>query len=615
MYVLGISALYHDSAAALIQDGNIVAAAQEERFTRKKHDDAIPKHAIDYCLQEKGITPGDLDAVVYYDNPIMTVGRFVQNLSYAGADSRDLLNFSFESLVSRKMWIHKMLLDDLGRLGIKNVLYAAEHHISHAASAFFPSPYQKAVIITVDGVGEYATTTIGWGERNHIKILQEINYPHSLGLLYSAFTYFCGFKVNSGDYKLMGLAPYGAPVYCDLIKEKLIDIKPDGSFRLNLDYFDYQYGRTMTNSKFAELFNGNRREPESVITKREMDLAASVQKIVEEVLVRMACHAKKVVGEDIDNLVLAGGVALNCVANGVLYREKIFKNIWVQPAAGDAGGAVGAAMFYYYQYCNKHRDTDGIHDMQKGSYLGPSYANEYVEKYLESHEYPYYKYSQKSDLYQVIARLLDEQKVIGLFEGRMEFGPRALGNRSIIGDPRSHQMQSRLNIKIKYRESFRPFAPSVLEENVKDYFEMDHSSPYMLFCAHVQEEKRKQFCLEEEIKLSQESLLPVVNKVRSDIPAVTHVDYSARIQTVNEVDNPTYYGIIKAFQQLTGCSVIINTSFNVRGEPIVCTPQDAYLCFMRTAMDVLILGNHILYKKEQKPLENDTNWREQYELD
>lgn len=615
MYILGISALYHDAAAALIKDGEIIAAAQEERFTRKKHDPSIPKHAIEYCLKEGKIEAEDLQAVVYYDNPLLTMGRFVQNLRYAGADSEDLLKFSLGSLVSRKMWVHKMLEDCMGRLGVENKLYVAEHHVSHAASAFFPSPYRKAAIITVDGVGEYATTTIGYGEDNHIKLLQEIDYPHSLGLLYSAFTYFCGFKVNSGDYKLMGLAPYGEPVYYQLIKDKLIDIKPDGSYRLNLEYFDYQYGRAMTNEKFAQLFGGDRRLPESAITKREMDMAASVQKVVEEIIILMARHAKKLTGEDVENLVLAGGVALNCVANGKLYREKIFENIWVQPAAGDAGGAVGAAMFYYYQYCNNKRIADGIHDRQKASYLGPEYADDVIEEYLKEKGYIYHKQEDKQMLYQQVAKLLDEQKVIGLFEGRMEYGPRALGNRSIIGDPRSPEMQSKLNLKIKYRESFRPFAPSVLEESTEEYFEMDCRSPYMLLCADVQETRRTEFQLGEEIKLSQENLLPVVNKVRSDIPAVTHVDYSARIQTVNEEDNPTYYGIIKAFQQLTGCGVIINTSFNVRGEPIVCTPEDAYLCFMRTEMDALVLGDYILYKEEQPQLENDEDWRDRYELD
>lgn len=615
MYILGVSALYHDAAAALIKDGEIIAAAQEERFTRIKHDSSIPKYAIAYCLQEGRINGHELDAVVYYDNPLLTMGRFVQNIQYVGNDCRSLLDFSLESLVSKKMWIHQILKQSLGQLGKEDKLYVAEHHISHAASAFFPSPYRKAAIITVDGVGEYATTTIGYGENNHIKILKEIDYPHSLGLLYSAFTYFCGFKVNSGDYKLMGLAPYGKPIYVQLIKEKLINIKLDGSFRLNMEYFDYQYGRAMVNEKFAQLFGGKKREPESIITQREMDIAASVQKVIEDVMILLAQHAKKVVSEDIENLVIAGGVALNCVANGVLCRKKIFKNIWVQPAAGDAGGALGAAMFYYYQYCDGERIVDEVNDKQNASYLGPEYSNEYIEAYLKDKGYSYYKHDGYEKLYQKIAELLDQGKVIGLFEGRMEYGPRALGNRSIIGDPRSSEMQSKLNLKIKYRESFRPFAPSVLEERAKEYFEIDYKSPYMLFCADVQETRRKGFCLEKEIESTNENLLPVVSKARSDIPAVTHVDYSARIQTVNERDNPIYYGIIKAFERLTGCGVIINTSFNVRGEPIVCTPQDAYQCFMRTEMDVLVLGNYILYKEEQIPMEKSDNWRNEYELD
>lgn len=615
MYILGISALYHDAAAALIKDGEIIAAAQEERFTRKKHDPSIPKHAIKYCLEEGKIETDDLHAVVYYDNPFLTMGRFIQNVRYAGKDSSDLLNLLLESMINRKMWIHHMLKECMGRLGIEDKLFVAEHHVSHASSAFFPSPYSDAVIITVDGVGEYATTTIGYGQGNRIKILKEIDYPHSLGLLYSAFTYFCGFKVNSGDYKLMGLAPYGRPVYYQLIKDKLIDVKSDGSYRLNLEYFDFHYGRAMTNNRFAQLFGGKRREPESVITQREMDMAASVQKVIEEIMVLMVRHAKELVGTNVDNLVLAGGVALNCVANGVLYREKIFKNIWVQPAAGDAGGAVGAAMFYYFQYCNNERIATGTYDRQKASYLGPEYSDQDIERYLKSKGYMYHAYEDQQIFYQKIAALIDEQKVIGLFEGRMEYGPRALGNRSIIGDPRSPQMQSKLNLKIKYRESFRPFAPSVLEESADKYFNIDYRSPYMLFCADVRQERRKDFCLKKEIESSQENLLSVVNKVRSDIPAVTHVDYSARIQTVRKEDNQTYYGILKAFEDLTGCGVIINTSFNVRGEPIVCTPEDAYLCFMRTEMDVLVMGHFILYKEEQPQLDSDSDWRSQYELD
>lgn len=615
MYILGVSALYHDAAAALIQDGEIVAAAQEERFTRVKHDSSIPKHAIAYCLEEAQIEAEDLHSVVYYDNPLLTLGRFVQNLRYAGEDSKDLLQLSLEPLISKKMWIHKLLAESMGRLGIENKLYVTEHHVSHASSAFFPSPYQKAAIITLDGVGEYATTTIGYGEGNRIKILQEIDYPHSLGLLYSAFTYFCGFKVNSGDYKLMGLAPYGEPVYYHLMKEHLIDIKPDGSYRLNLEYFDFQYGRAMTNQKFAKLFGGDRREPESDITKREMDMAASVQKVVEEILLLMARHTKEILGEDVENLVLAGGVALNCVANGVLAHERIFKNIWIQPAAGDAGGAVGAAMFYYYQYCNHERYADGVQDRQRNSYLGPEFDNQYIEEYLTNKGYSYHKQENEQILCERIAELIERQKVIGLFEGRMEYGPRALGNRSIIGDPRSPEMQSKLNLKIKYRESFRPFAPSVLAEAAGEYFELGCQSPYMLLCADVREDRRKEFQLGEEIRSSHGDLLPVVNKPRSDIPAVTHVDYSARVQTVNEKDNPIYYGIIKAFQKLTGCGVIVNTSFNVRGEPIVCTPEDAFLCFMRTEMDVLVLGNCILYKEEQQELHDNKDWRSQYELD
>ena len=617
MYVLGISALYHDAAAALIKDGQIVAAAQEERFTRKKHDSSIPQNAIKYCLKEGHVEADELHAVVYYDNPVLTMGRFIRNLCYAGGDSADLLDFSLDSLLGQKMWIHQMIADKLGRLGMENKLYVAEHHVSHAASAFFPSPFQNAAIITVDGVGEYATTTIGYGEGNHIKIMQEIEYPHSLGLLYSAFTYFCGFKVNSGDYKLMGLAPYGEPIYYQLIKDRLIDIKPDGSFRLNMEYFDYQYGRAMTNERFEELFGGERRRPESIITKREMDLAASVQKVVEEVIVLIARHVKEVLGGEVQNLVLAGGVALNCVANGILYRQRIFENIWIQPAAGDAGGALGAAMFYYYQYCNHKRTTDNMHDKQKGSYLGPMYSNSHIEKYLIKNKYPYHKPENEvgGGIFQEIARLLDRQKVIGLFEGRMEYGPRALGNRSIIGDPRSFEMQSKLNLKIKFRESFRPFAPSVLEEDAGKYFEIDCVSPYMLLCADVCQERRKEFLLEEELRLSEENLLTVVSKVRSDIPSVTHVDYSARIQTVSKENNLLYYNIIKAFKQLTGCSVVINTSFNVRGEPIVCTPEDAYLCFMRTDMDVLVLGNCILYKDEQPRFMEDEDWRNIYELD
>lgn len=615
MYVLGISALYHDAAAALIEDDDIIAAAQEERFTRKKHDKSIPVNAIRYCLEEAKIKVDQISAVVYYDNPILMTERFLANLQYSGKDSDDLLDFSFKSIFNEKIWIHRLLEKELGGLGIAGKLYVTEHHISHAASAFFPSPFKKAAIITMDGVGEWATTTLGYGEDNKIKIIKEINYPHSLGLLYSAFTYYCGFKVNSGDYKLMGLAPYGEPVYVQLIKDKLIDIKEDGSYRLHLEYFDYIYGRAMTNERFAELFGGPRRQPEDIITKREMDMAASVQKVLEEIMILTVRHMKRLVGNEVENLVLAGGVALNCVANGKIVKEKIFKNIWVQPAAGDAGGALGAALFYYYQYCEKKRKSDGIHDKQCGTYLGPQYEADEIEAYLNKMGYTYVKYEHLEELYERVAELIDEGKVIGLFEGRMEFGPRALGNRSIIADPRSPEMQSKLNLKIKYRESFRPFAPSVLRDKAEQYFDMECDSPYMLICADVKDELRSRFELQESMIETEGNLLPVVNKVRSVIPAVTHVDYSARVQTVSAESNSVYYGIIKAFEEKTGCGVVINTSFNVRGEPIVCTPEDAYLCFMRTEMDVLVLENMILYKEEQQELEETTDWRKLYELD
>lgn len=614
MKILGISALYHDSAASLVVDGKIIAAAQEERFTRVKHDLSFPVNAINYCLKDGNIGKEDVDIVAFYDNPYLTLDRYMKNILAAGEDSKDVISRGYESLFGQKIWVHKIADTILGE-NKKRKFYVCEHHISHAASAFYPSPYEKAVILTLDGVGEWATTTISVGDKKDIFIKEELRFPHSLGLLYSAFTYFCGFKVNSGDYKFMGLAPYGEPVYEGLIKDNLIDVKEDGSFALNMEYFDYQYGRAMTNEKFAELFGGPRREPESKITKREMDIAASAQKVVEEIILKLVRHAKHAYGEDIDNLVLAGGVALNCVANGKVKNSGIFKNIWIQPAAGDAGGSLGCALYAAYRFDSSiDRICVGdAEDFQKGSYLGPGYSMEEIKDYLDKSGYPYHIFA--DDIYGEIAKMLASGKVIGLFQGRMEFGPRALGNRSIIADARLENMQVKLNQKIKYRESFRPFAPSVLKEDVADYFELERESPYMLLVENVNKERRMAVHVQEDLKKYNSDMLEIVKQKRSDIPAVTHVDYSARIQTVSEETNLYYYRVISEFKKLTGCSVIVNTSFNVRGEPIVCTPQNAYECFMRTDMDVLVLENCILYKEEQPVFQEQTDWRDRYVLD
>ena len=598
MYILGISALYHDSAAALILDGKIVAAAQEERFTRIKLDRSLPLNAIDYCLKAAGgISAADLDAVVYYDDPLLSLHRYVSNLEAAGDDSDDLKAFEADSLFAQKLWIEKLLRDHLKVLGKNDRLYVMQHHISHAASAFYPSPFEHAAFLTLDGVGEWNTTTLGVGCRNCLDILRKIDYPNSLGLLYSAFTYFCGFRVNFGDYKLMGLAPYGEPVYKDLILEKLIDVKPDGSFRLNLEYFDFQFGRAMTNECFAELFKGPRRLPEQDLTKREMDIAASAQAVTEEVILKLAWTLKDLTGEE--NLVMAGGVALNCTANGKLRKQGIFRDIWIQPAAGDSGGALGAAMAFYY-YVMKNDRVVVTPDGQQGSFLGPGFSNEEIKAFLDDKGVccHFMHTQERNDL---IASLIDEQKVIGFFSGRMEFGPRALGGRSIIADARSEKMQSRLNMSIKYRESFRPFAPAVLRERCGDYFEPEYDSPYMLFCMDVKD------CSDDydyhKALSCDPDLIALVNRRRSQIPAVTHIDHSARVQTVDKERNPEFYGVIQAFEKLTGCGVVINTSFNVRGEPIVCTPRDAYNCFMNTEMDVLVLQNYVLYKEEQPETE------------
>lgn len=612
MKILGISALYHDAAASLVIDGDIVAAAQEERFTRIKHDLSMPVHAIEYCLSEAKIEKEEIDMVVFYDNPLYTLDRFLENILYADGDSRDIIDRSFDMMFAKRIWVHKLIDGILGKNPARKCM-VCEHHVSHAASAFYPSPFKEAVVLTIDGVGEWATTTIGVGKEEELTIKEEIRFPHSLGLLYSAFTYFCGFKVNSGDYKFMGLAPYGTPIYEDLVKEKLLDIKEDGSFRLNMEYFDYQYGRAMTNEKFAELFGGPRREPESFITRREMDIAASVQKVTEEIILKMAEHTKEAYGKTIDNLVLAGGVALNCVANGKLKKSGIFKNIWIQPAAGDAGGSLGAALYATYHYAGTKRIINA-NDSQKGSYLGPQYSVEEIEAFLNENHYIYHRFDEK-DLFKTIAQELANEKVIGLFQGRMEFGPRALGNRSIIADARSEVMQEKLNQKIKFRESFRPFAPSVLKEDVSEYFELDDESPYMLLVAKVKKERRRMTDLQGDLEKYDYNMLEVVKQKRSDIPAVTHVDYSARIQTVKEETNPYYYHVIDEFKKLTGNGVIVNTSFNVRGEPIVCTPKNAYECFMRTDMDVLVLENFILYKEEQPEWTDSIDWRKQYALD
>ncbi len=612
MIVLGISALYHDSAAAIVKDGEILAAAQEERFTRKKHDLRLPVNAIKYCLETAEITMDGVDWVVYYDDPMLTLERYLNNILALGSEAEKIVKQRSVSLFAEKMWIHNSLREVFGKLGKQDKLLTCRHHISHAASAFYPSPYEEAAILTIDGVGEYTTTAFGVGKGNKISLIGEIDYPHSLGLLYSAFTYYCGFKVNSGDYKLMGLAPYGEPKYVDIIKEKLIDIKDDGSYRLNLEYFDFYRDEIMTSEKFDLLFGGKRREPESVITKREMDLAASVQKVLEEVVFKLAQHVFKVTGKT--NLVMAGGVALNCVANGKLLKNGPFENIWVQPAAGDAGGALGAALYAYYSLSGEKRIVDPL-DSQKGSFLGPSFGKEYVEEFLTKGGYPFKSYSNE-ELYGKIAELLDDQKIIGLCIGRMEFGPRALGHRSIIGDARSPKMQADMNLKIKYRESFRPFAPAVLAEDADEYFDLGgKNSPYMLICADVVKDRQKAFNISDYYDADEMDMLPIVNVVRSDIPAVTHVDYSARVQTVTADNAPDFYGIIQAFKALTGSSVLINTSFNVRGEPIVCTPQDAYLCFMRTDMDALVLDNCLLLKEEQPQLVENSDWRKQYELD
>jgi carbamoyltransferase len=605
MYILGISCYYHDSAAALIKDGKIIAAAQEERFSRKKHDFRFPHNAIQYCLKEAKITVNDINYVTFYDKPLVKFERLLQ--TYVAYAPKGITSFlmAMPLWLKEKLWMPKLIEDDMGYSG--EILFP-EHHESHAASAFYPSPFQEAAFLTLDGVGEWCTTSYGVGKGNELKIHGELDFPHSLGLLYSAFTYFTGFKVNSAEYKVMGLAPYGEPKYVKTIFDHLIDVKEDGSFKMNMEYFNYCAGLTMTNDKFAALFGGPPRQPETKLGQREMDLARSVQDVTEEIMLRQARFVRRETGQR--NLVLAGGVALNCVGNGKILREKIFDEIWIQPAAGDAGGALGAALYVWYAYLGNPRKADGKKDSQFASYLGPVYSDAELEHYFKMNEIVYQKVPQE-ELAETVAELIAQENVIGWFQGRMEFGPRALGARSIIGDARSPKMQSVMNLKIKFRESFRPFAPSVLREKVTDYFEMDCDSPYMLLVAPVVEERRVQMTAEQEKLFGIDKL----NVPRSDVPAITHVDYSARVQTVTKEDQPLYYDLINAFYKKTGCPVIINTSFNVRGEPIVCRPEEAYKCLMRTHMDYLVIGNFIVAKTQQKALEQDSDWMKEFELD
>lgn len=601
MKILGISAFYHDAAAALISDGEIVAAAQEERFTRIKNDPDFPIHAIRYCIQEgKKISSEPIQYIAFYDQPLLMLDRYLKNILAMGKEASGIINFGFDNIFSKRLWVEKIIRTSIPEFHGKVVF--VKHHVAHAASTFFPSPFEKSVILTFDGVGEWTTTSIGVGCKNHLELKKEIKYPDSLGLFYSALSYFCGFKVNSGEYKFMGLAPYGASRYYDVIKKELIDIKDDGSFKLNLQYFDFYNGGKIINEKAMErLFRGPRRLPENEIRQREADIAASTQKITEEIIVKIAKYAKECYGQDIDSVTLAGGVALNCVANGNLLRSRIFDNLWIQPAAGDAGAALGAALYLYYDKLHNPRKCDGIHDQQKGSYLGPEYNDDEIEEFLKTAGFVYEKISDDDQLISLVVDLLTKQKIIGLFRGRMEFGPRALGNRSILADPRGKDVQSRLNQKVKFRESFRPFAPIILESEVSKYYELNQSSPYMLLCAYLKKAKRIIPVQRIDTIRNTKDLIRIVNQQRSEIPAVTHIDYSSRIQTVDGVYNSWAYELLKTFRRKTGYGILVNTSFNVRGEPIVCSPKDACRCFMVSGIDVLVIGSFILFKDKQDP--------------
>ena len=612
MYILGISAFYHDSAACLLKNGEIVAAAQEERFTRKKHDAGFPHYSIQYCLKEAGIPASQIDNVVFYEKPFLKFERLLE--TYLAFSPKGYTSFAkaMPLWIKDKLFQKSALIKELKSTLSKDInwrerLLFSEHHLSHAASAYFPSPFESAAVLTLDGVGEWTTTSLAIGKGSNLKVIKEIHFPHSLGLLYSAFTYYTGFKVNSGEYKVMGLAPYGDPRYADLITEKLITIAEDGSFQLDMSYFDYATGLTMTNKKFDALFGGPPRKPETELTQREMDLAASIQKVTEDIVVELAQGIAKETGER--NLCLAGGVALNCVANGILLREKVFDDIWIQPAAGDAGGALGAALSTWYLHHSKERVASRERDAMKGAYLGPEFTDAEVEAELTACGATFKKLSEDK-LIDTVATALAGEKAVGWMQGRMEFGPRALGGRSIIADPRSPIMQKQLNLKVKYRESFRPFAPSVLREDVSEWFEHEADSPYMLLVADVREDKRRSMTNEEKALFGIDKL----NVPRSSVPAITHVDYSARIQTVHADTNPRYHAVISKFKEKTGCPLVVNTSFNVRGEPIICTPTDAFRCFMGTEMDVLSIGSYILFKEEQDETLKE-NYEEHYELD
>lgn len=612
MYILGISAFYHDSAACLLRNGKIVAAAQEERFTRKKHDPSFPNKAIQYCLDEACISASEIDNVVFYEKPFVKFERLLE--TYLAFAPRGFKSFAtaMPIWIKDKLFQKSALINELrstldDSVDWKKRLLFSEHHLSHAASAFYPSPFENAAVLTLDGVGEWTTTSLAVGKGHEIRILKEIHFPHSLGLLYSAFTYHIGFKINSGEYKVMGLAPYGEPRYADLIQEKLIKIAEDGSFQIDMSYFDYATGLTMTNKKFDTLFGGPPRTSETELTHREMDLAASIQKVTQDIVIKLARNISKETGER--NLCLAGGVALNCVANGILLSKKIFDNIWIQPAAGDAGGALGAALSAWHLHHGKERTLSTERDAMNNAYLGPMFNNNEIEAELIACGAVFKNLSEKELINEVTAALSD-QKAIGWMQGRMEFGPRALGNRSIIADPRSPKMQKQLNLKVKYRESFRPFAPSILSEDVGEWFEHNTDSPYMLLVADIKRDKQRAMTAEEEALFGIDKL----NVTRSLVPAITHVDYSARLQTVHADTNPRYHKVISKFKAITGCPLVINTSFNVRGEPIVCTPTDAFKCFMGTEIDVLAIGNYLLYKEQQDEALKE-NYEERYELD